>query len=282
MSDDDDKEATRIIARPGPKSLPFRVETPIAAPRAEPRLDRPAPPPLPTPPPAPAPAPAAAPAPAGVVQPPARPAVIVPPVGRPAVMQPPGGPARAGRSPLVAPPVVDLPGATPKPVTAPPAAPAAVVPPPQPPAAAVAPAPAVAAAAIEPVVGWLVILKGPGRGASLTLRTGRNALGAAPGQDVQIAFGDPAIALVGHAFIVYDEEARAFFIEDGKKKDLVRVNGRMLTETRPLAAGDEIRIGATTLRFVAFCGADFDWSEPQPAAPAAADAATPDDSGAGI
>lgn len=269
MTDDDDKEATRIIARPGPKSLPFRVEPPAAPPRVEPRPELRA-------------EPKPEPVPVAVVPPPARPAVIVPPVGRPAVMQPPGGPARAGRSPLVAPPVVDLPGAAPKPVTAPPAAAAPVaaapVAPPPPPVVAVAPAPA----AIEPVVGWLVITKGPGRGASLTLHTGRNALGAAPGHDVQIAFGDPAIALVGHAFLVYDEEARAFFIEDGKKKDLVRVNGRMLTETRPLASGDEIRIGATTLRFVAFCGADFDWSEPAPAAPAGTDAATPDDGGAGI
>ena len=30
MTDDHDKEATRIIARPGPKQLPFRVEPPLA------------------------------------------------------------------------------------------------------------------------------------------------------------------------------------------------------------------------------------------------------------
>lgn len=251
MIEDDDKEATRIIARQGPKQLPFRVEPPArpaaspAAPLPEPRLD-------------------VAPEPRVEDRPAPRPGVIVPPVGRPAVMLPPGGPARAGRSPLVPPPVVALPGATPS------ATPAAVAPPvvAQPAVVAVAPAPSVAPA--EPVVGWLVVTKGPGRGASLALRGGRNALGAAPGQDLQLAFGDPAIAASGHAFLVYDEEARAFFIEDGKKKELVRINGRLLTETRSIESGDEIRVGATTLRFVAFCGPAFDWSAadaPTPAAP---------------
>lgn len=267
MTDEDDKEATRIIARPGPKHVPFRVEPAVVAaapesPRAEsrdePKLE----------------------VRAEVRSVPARPAVIVPPVGRPAVMVPPGGPARAGRSPLVTPPVVALPGAAATPPTPiQPVAPAAAVTPP-PVVAAPAPAAPIVHAAIDPVVGWVVVVKGPGRGAALALHAGRNSLGAAPGEDLRLAFGDPAIAPSGHAFLAYDEEARAFFIEDGKKKELVRVNGRMLTETRPLAAGDEIRVGATTLRFVAFCGPDFDWAQPD--APVSPSAEAPNGAGEGI
>jgi hypothetical protein len=277
MTDEDDKEATRIIARPGPKQVPFRVE-PAVAPAA---------------PAVPEPRPEVRGEVRGEVRPvPARPAVIVPPVGRPAVMVPPGGPARAGRSPLVAPPVVALPGAAtpPTPVQPQPVVPAAAVTPPPVVAVPVAPAPAapIVPATVDPVVGWVVVVKGPGRGAALALHAGRNSLGAALGEDLRLAFGDPAIAASGHAFLAYDEEARVFFIEDGKKKELVRVNGRMLTETRPLAAGDEIRVGATTLRFVAFCGPDFDWAQPDapastPAeAPALPPVETPNGAGEGI
>ncbi len=114
---------------------------------------------------------------------------------------------------------------------------------------------------IEPVVGWLVIVKGPGRGVARQIVTGRNGIGSAAGQDIQLDFGDAAIAPQGHAYIVYDDEAREFVVEDGKQKIVVRLNGKLLTETMPIGHGDELRIGATTLRFVALCGADFDWGE---------------------
>jgi hypothetical protein len=117
------------------------------------------------------------------------------------------------------------------------------------------------AALVEPVVGWLVVVKGPGRGAARGLVTGRNAIGSAATEAIPINFGDPAIVPHGHAYIVYDDEAREFVVEDGKQKIIVRLNGRLLTETMPIAHGDHLRIGATTLRFVALCGADFDWSD---------------------
>lgn len=112
---------------------------------------------------------------------------------------------------------------------------------------------------LEPVVAWLVVTKGPGRGAFRALGPGRNNLGSSEAATVRLDFGDPAIAPSGHAYIVYDDETRGFVIEDGKRKELVRVNGRLLSDARDLADRDEIRIGATTLVFVAFCGPGFDW-----------------------
>lgn len=123
------------------------------------------------------------------------------------------------------------------------------------PTAARRPAPA------DPVVGWVVVIKGPGRGSSREVYSGRNAIGSDPEQLIPIDFGDPAFARRGHAFIVYDNEAREFFIEDGKQKELVRVNGRLLSETSRMHHGDEIRIGQTTLKFVALCGPEFDWAD---------------------
>jgi hypothetical protein len=115
----------------------------------------------------------------------------------------------------------------------------------------------------DPVVGWLVVVKGPGKGAVFSLRRGRNAIGVAADQAVVLGFGDPAIADQGHAYVVYDPETREFLAEDGKQRELVRHNGRLLSETRPIAAGDEIRIGSTALRFAPLCGPQWDWNGPE-------------------
>lgn len=133
------------------------------------------------------------------------------------------------------------------------------------------PAAASAGTVIDPVVGWLVVIKGPGRGAARDIVTGRNSLGRAAGQDIRIDFGDPAIAPQGHLYIVYDEEGREFVVEDGKQKVVVRLNGKLLTETMPIGNGDDLRIGATTLRFIALCGPGFDWHEPEASNAASAD-----------
>ncbi|MDR3372863.1 MAG: FHA domain-containing protein [Ancalomicrobiaceae bacterium] len=113
----------------------------------------------------------------------------------------------------------------------------------------------------EPTVGWLVIVKGPGRGASRPIVTGRNALGSAADQLLSFDYGDSGIVPRGHLFVVYDEEAHQFYVEDGKQKEIARLNGKLLTETRDLSHGDDIRIGATTFRFIALCGPGFDWTD---------------------
>ncbi len=307
--DDADNEITRIVQRPGPRQVPVQVgpvqvgpRPPAAPPHQPPPVNPPAPR-LPASPFAQAPgavppfAPTPVAVPGGVPRSPLQAsddpdATRVAP--RPAAPAP--APPRAGLTPprpLSPSPI--SPSPVPSPVAPAPIAPIAVAPAaaPQPVAPAAPPAavdPVVvderrvmtvpkAMPRVEPVVGWLVVIKGPGRGAARELVKGRNSLGSDADQLLVIDFGDPAIARRGHVFIVYDEEGREFFIEDGKQKEVVRLNGRLLTETRQLSHGDEIRIGATTFRFVALCGADFDWSEeaaakppavePEPTAPAA-------------
>ena len=39
----------------------------------------------------------------------------------------------------------------------------------------------------------------------------------------------------------------------------MRLNGRPVLSTEEMSNGDEIRIGETTLKFVALCGEDFTW-----------------------
>ena len=122
-------------------------------------------------------------------------------------------------------------------------------------------APAAAAAPARFPVGWLVIERGPGRGAAFALSDGLSTVGRGTGQTVQLDFGDTAISRDTHAAIAYDDESRACFLGHGGKANLVRRNGRPVLTTEAIEHGDRIRLGETTLRFVALCGPGFSWSD---------------------
>ena len=109
-------------------------------------------------------------------------------------------------------------------------------------------------------VGWVVITDGPGRGNSFALGNGVTQIGRGEGQAIRLDFGDLAISRENHAAIAYDDEKNAFFLGHGGKSNLVRLNSSPVLSTETLSTGDSIRIGETTLRFVAFCDGDFDWT----------------------
>lgn len=113
-------------------------------------------------------------------------------------------------------------------------------------------------------VAWLVVTDGPGKGAAFTLHHGVSQIGRGEGQTVRLDFGDTAISRTNHAAIAYDAEENCFFIGHGGKANLVRCNNRPVLSTQELEAGDTIRIGETTLRFVPLCGADFHWRDTDP------------------
>ena len=112
----------------------------------------------------------------------------------------------------------------------------------------------------EPVAGWVVVVKGPGRGGFRPVYVGMNAVGRAPSQRIPLDFGDEGISREEHAFITYDDEARTFYLQHGGKANLVRLGGKPVLQPTELKPGDTFRIGSTTLRFVPVCGPDFDWT----------------------
>jgi hypothetical protein len=118
-----------------------------------------------------------------------------------------------------------------------------------------------AASVVRFPVGWIVVVSGPGRGASFTLFNGVSAIGRGDDQPVKLDFGDTSISRTNHAVVAYDNEQRKFFLGHGGKANIVRLNGKPVLSTEELGHNDIIRIGETTLRFLALCGADFDWSD---------------------
>lgn len=110
-------------------------------------------------------------------------------------------------------------------------------------------------------VGWLVIVEGEGRGNSIAIHDGVSQIGRGDDQAIQLDFGDNSISRSNHAAIAFDDETRAFYLGYGGKSNIVRLNGKPVLATETLEDGDLIRIGETTLRFIAFCGAEFSWND---------------------
>lgn len=109
--------------------------------------------------------------------------------------------------------------------------------------------------------GWLVVTEGPGRGTAVALHEGVSQIGRGDDQAIQLDFGDNSISRENHAAVAYDEETRTFYLGHGGKTNIVRLNGTPVLSTEPLNHDDLIRIGETTMRFVAFCNSSFSWSD---------------------
>jgi len=115
------------------------------------------------------------------------------------------------------------------------------------------------ASAFDPVAGWLVVLDGPGKGNFRAIYYGQNSIGRGSEQRVSLDFGDQSISRDTHAFIVYDDIDRKFYVRDNHKPNLVRLAGRPVMSPMELQDRQEITIGDTKLLFVALCGRAFDW-----------------------
>jgi hypothetical protein len=114
----------------------------------------------------------------------------------------------------------------------------------------------------DPVVGWLVVVGGPGLGAFRAIYEGNNAIGRGKEQRIPIDFGDTTISSEEQAYIRYDSMDRSFlFVPNLSKTNIVAINDKRPTGAVKLELMDVITMGRTQLAFVPFCGEEFDWSE---------------------
>lgn len=114
----------------------------------------------------------------------------------------------------------------------------------------------------DPVVGFLVVVGGPGLGAFRPIFEGNNTVGRAASNRVPLDFGDDAISSEAQAYIRYDSNDRSFlFVPNLAKTNVVSVNEKKPTGAVELRPMDVITLGRTQVAFVPFCGSEFDWSE---------------------
>lgn len=96
------------------------------------------------------------------------------------------------------------------------------------------------------LVGWLVSYTRNPDGEDFKLRAGYNRLGANPACDIVLE--DETVS-GSHAIIVFREGK--CLIKDDLSRNGTFVNGKEITEAHPLQSYDQVRIGNTTLTFVA-------------------------------
>ncbi|MEI8235335.1 MAG: FHA domain-containing protein [Verrucomicrobiota bacterium] len=116
-------------------------------------------------------------------------------------------------------------------------------------------------AMIDPIVGWLVVVAGPGRGHTLKLGHGMNSIGRSEDQRCRLDFGDTEVSRKNHATVTYDPRGRKFYLMHGGGQNLTYIGETPVLQPVVLNGGDLIALGKTTLKFIPLCGADFDWSK---------------------
>jgi hypothetical protein len=142
----------------------------------------------------------------------------------------------------------------------------------------------------DPVVAWLVIVSGVGKGTHRPLGYGQNIVGRGEDARVKLVYGaaftlkegatqevdvgleshyDGSIARK-HFVITYDIRTRKYFVQNSQEStNLTYIKGEddPLMSPREIKSFDRIQIGNTELMFVALChrGADdepgFDWKD---------------------
>jgi hypothetical protein len=113
----------------------------------------------------------------------------------------------------------------------------------------------------DPVVGWLVIVRGPGRGNAVRLGYGWNSIGRDASQRACLDFGDSQISRLNHAKLLYDPRGRKFTLTLGEGTNPTYLRDEALLGPTQLQNGDRIQMGDTELLFVALCGEAFDWQD---------------------
>lgn len=109
------------------------------------------------------------------------------------------------------------------------------------------------------LVGWFVIIDGPGKGSDLRIEMGQNSIGRNSTNMISIDFGDSTISREKHAFIIYDPKHKQFMFKSGEGQNISYLNETGVYSPMPIKNGDIVEIGETKLRFVQFIDDSFDW-----------------------
>ncbi len=111
---------------------------------------------------------------------------------------------------------------------------------------------------IEPVVGWLVAVKGPDKGRDFKITSERNFIGRSDEMDISIS-GDEMVSRDNHAVISFNPKNSSFRIFPGDSRRLTYLNDEEVISPEILKPYDRVEIGETLLIFVPFCGESFQW-----------------------
>lgn len=115
----------------------------------------------------------------------------------------------------------------------------------------------------EPVVGWLVCIKGPHFGECFSIFAGKNSIGRS-GENRIVIENDNSISRIKHALIVYEPKKRNFYLQPGDSSGLTYLNDDYIDESHKLAPHDTLELGDSKFLFVPLCGESFTWEDHMP------------------
>ncbi len=112
----------------------------------------------------------------------------------------------------------------------------------------------------DPVVGWLVCIKGAHFGEGFNIYAGRNSVGRSENNRIAITM-ENTISREKHAWITYEPKKREFFIQPGEGTGLAYLNDENIMESHRLNSKDKIEFGDGIFIFIPLCGKDFSWED---------------------
>lgn len=112
----------------------------------------------------------------------------------------------------------------------------------------------------EPVVGWLVCVKGNHFGQDFPIHAGRNFVGRNDSNNIVLSM-DPKVSREKHCIVTYDPRKRQFFIQAGDSNGIVYMNDDIVMQPTTVAPKALIELGDTKLMLIPLCGEDFSWEE---------------------
>jgi hypothetical protein len=113
----------------------------------------------------------------------------------------------------------------------------------------------------DPVVGWLIVVRGKGQGHILPIGYGNNSVGRGGTNRIALDFGDNGISRDVQFSIAYENKQRTFHLVPGSGASLTYLNGDLALQHQPLPARAIVRVGDTELMFVPLCSSEFDWHD---------------------
>lgn len=110
----------------------------------------------------------------------------------------------------------------------------------------------------EPVVGWLVCVKGLHFGEDFRIKSGRNFIGRSGNNHICLS-ADTSVSRERHAVLTYDPKSNQFLIQPDDSSELCYLNDEPVLIPTKLTINDRITIGESELMFVPFCSDAFVW-----------------------
>ncbi|MDD6037976.1 MAG: hypothetical protein PUD20_04130 [bacterium] len=112
----------------------------------------------------------------------------------------------------------------------------------------------------EPVVGWLVCIKGESFGESYPLRGNKNYIGCLANSNVIIR-QDNDVFEEQYGVIIYDNYRRTFIAQPRETRESYYINGKTVINDVQLQAYDILDMGNARLIFMPLCSEKFCWED---------------------